>query len=222
MANHGDRLDENLGALVRPDQSAWEKTKSAIDLAAGLSGVPGLVLAVKGLAVGRAWLFDKKKPDRVLPVLLGFKERIEKLEAERREYLRTDDAQAVLEETFGRIADQPDEARREDMRRILFKMLETPPRDPSENRMFVRLADELPLPALKVLSATSGRVAPMASTKQGLGQHADLQDYDMTFWLKFLVGQGLVDEDQLNNVQHGTYQAILSPLGRLFEDYRRG
>ena len=65
------------------------------------------------------------------------------------------------------------------MRSILLKIIESP-RDTATNRLFLRLADELPLPALKLLNATHGTInSPTENTKQGIGKHADLQDYDM-------------------------------------------
>lgn len=57
---------------------------------------------------------------------------------------------------------------------------------------------------------------------QGLSRQPEVKDDDVPAWLKFLVVQGLVDEEQLNVMQHGTYEALLTPLGRLFEVYRRG
>jgi hypothetical protein len=146
--------------------------------------IPVVGIAIKVIAWQRAWYGDAKKADRVRPVLTGLYERVAKLEAGQKDYLRTEDFQAVLEDAFARIADQADAGRREAMRSILLKVIESP-RDTATNRLFLRLADELPFPAL-------------------------------------LVGQGLLDEDQLNHKQHGTYEAVLTQLGRAFEDYRRG
>jgi hypothetical protein len=223
MGEHGDRLDENFGALIKPSASAWEKAKTAFDVAASLSGIPGAALAVKGLCLGRAWLYDEKKPDRVLNVLLGLKERIEKLEAAQNEYLKTEAAHSVFEETLARIGDQPDEGRRETMKRMLGKILEKP-RDPTENRLLVRLADELPTPALKLIQAARQTNEPrqLISTKVGLARHAGLAQEEAEFWLNYLVNQGLLDEDQLGSVQHGSYVKVLTPLGLSFEEYCRG
>lgn len=222
MGQLGDDLEANLGALFKPTRSDAEKFEATIDLAMKIGGeIPILGLAVRLIARRQAWFGDGKKSDRVTPVLAGLYARIAKLEAAAKDYIRKDQpeaTQALVEEALARIGDQPDEMRREGMQSILYKILERP-RDPAENRMFLRLADELPAPALKLLSATHGKVAPMVSTIQGLSQQT--VDVDVTFWLKFLVGQGLVDEEQIGHVQHGTYQALLTPLGKAFEEYRR-
>jgi hypothetical protein len=222
MGEHGDRLDENFGALIKPSASAWERAKAVVDFAASISGIPGAAIAVKGLCLGRAWLYDEKKPDRVMPILLGLRERIDKVEGSQKEYIKTEAAQAVLEETLGRIADQPDEERRETMRRVFMKILEKP-RDPAENKLFVRLADELPAPALKLLRAARQPVEPrqMISTRDALGRHAGVPA-EVGPWFKFLVHQGLFDEDQLDHVQHGNFLKVLTPLGLSFDEYCRG
>jgi hypothetical protein len=222
VGKYGDDLEANLGALFKPTRSDAEKFETAVDLAMKIGEeIPVLGLAVRLVAWREAWFADGKKSERVTPVLLGLYERLSKLEAKQEEYLRSEDAQAVLEDAFARIADQPDETKREDLRRVLFKILEAP-RDPSENRLFVRLADELPIPALKLLGVTHRPVNPMVSTVQGLGEQKEVENDDAKFWLNYLVGQGLVDGEQIGVVHHGTYESVLTPLGRLFEVYRRG
>jgi hypothetical protein len=222
VGQFGDDLEANLGALFKPTWSDAEKFGATIDLAMKIGEeIPILGLAVKLVAWREAWFGDGKKSERVTPVLVGLYERLSKLEAAGKDYIRKDEPevmQALVEEALARIGDQPDGTRREGMQSILYKILEGP-RDPAESRMFLRLADELPAPALKLLNATHGKVAPMVSTIEGLSQHT--VDVDVTFWLKFLVSQGLVDEEQINCVQHGTYQALLTPVAKAFEEYRR-
>jgi hypothetical protein len=223
MGGYGDDLEGNLGALFKPNRSDWEKFKTTMDLAVGLGQLaPGVGVAIRAVAFGRAWFLDGKKADRVTPVLLGLYERIAKLEADAKDYIRKDEAQIILEETLARIADQPDEPRREEMQRVLFRILEKP-RDLAENKLFVRLADELSSPALKLLSATHAKVESgvRMATKHALAQYAGILDDDAAFWLKFLISQGLIDEEQLGRTQYGTYDKLLTPLGRIFEEYRR-
>ena len=225
MGEHGDNLEGNVGALFKPNRSDWEKFMTTMELALSfVEPAPGLSVAIKAAAWGRAWFLDGKKADRVTPVLVGLYDRLQTLEADQKDYIRKDEAQvmsAAVEEALRRIADQPDDGRRQEMRRILFKILDKP-RDLAENRLFIRLADELPVPALKLLNATGGKVADIVSTQKGLCQLTDLSEYDATFWLKFLVSQGLIDDEKLGIVHHTTYEAALTPLGRLFEEYRRG
>jgi hypothetical protein len=215
MGQFGENLESNIGALLKPSEPGWEQIQKTLEL------LPGVDVAIKVVAAGRGWLVDPDKVDRVKPVLLGLYERIAKLEADAKEYIRKPEARAIIEDALARIGDQPDEARRQEMERVLFMILDNP-QDLAENRLFLRLADELPVPALKLLNATEGKVAPMVSTQKGLCQLTDLSEYDATSWLKFLAGQGLIDEEKLGIVHHTTYQAVLTPLGRLFEEYRRG
>jgi len=37
-----------------------------------------------------------------------------------------------------------------------------------------------------------------------------------------LVGQGLLDEEQLGKTQYTTYEGVLTPPGKAFEEYRKG
>jgi len=224
MGEYGDRLEANIGALFKPIRSDWEKTKAALDLAMAIGGeVPVVGLAIRLVAWQRAWFGDGKKAERVTLVLLGLQERLAKLEAAQKDYLRTEDAQAVLEEAFARIGDQPDEARQEAMRTILLKIIDKP-QDTASNRLFLRLADELPWPAMRLLNAAHASVDPhaMSATKAELIKNAELSEIDGDSWLSYLTTQGLIDEDQLSHQQYMTFEKVLTALGRAFAEYRRG
>ena len=223
MGEYGEKLEENIGAVFKPTHSDWEKTKTAIELAFALGEeIPVLGIAIKAVAFGRAWYADGKKAERATSVIQGLYERLKTLEGGQKEYLRKDEAQAMLEEAFARIADQPDESRREDLRRILHNLL-AEPGDLSENRLFLRLADELPTPALKLLNATHGRVTETILSKtKVLASLAGLKEGEVRPWVHFLATQGLFDEEQLNVTQHRTFEGFLTPLGVDFEKYRRG
>jgi hypothetical protein len=216
VGQFGDNLEASIGALLKPSESDWEKIQKTFEL------VPGVDVALRVVAVGRGWFFDGEKAERVKPVLLGLYERIAKLEADATEYIRKPEARATIEEVLTRIGDQPDRSRRQDMERVLYKILEQP-RDLAENRMFIRLADELPVLALKLLAATHASVGHgvRASVTQELGNHAGVPEGEREFWLKYLVNQGLLDEGQIGHVQRTTYEGVLTPLGRAFEQYRR-
>ncbi len=140
------KLEENLD--LRPaDPAAVKGVKLAIEAAAKLPGGQ-LVEIVKAVATIGGWLWQKRKSERAQAFLLGLYERLERT---RSTYIERDEFYDLFEDAIRRSAEQPDPVRREKMGAIFFKIIEAP-RDHVENRLLLRLADELPVDALKLLS----------------------------------------------------------------------
>jgi hypothetical protein len=144
-------LEAQLGLMIlRPDGAGLEKVRKLIDIAEPLSAwIPGFLSTLKGLATVGCWPWNPRKADRVHDAIIGLYERLQRT---RTEYVRREEFGDLVEETLRRMSEQPDAKRRQDLRMILFKVIETP-REHSENRLFLRLADEFPVGALKVLAA---------------------------------------------------------------------
>lgn len=224
MAAERDELDSKIGDLVKRDPSAKETLEKLADLGAELvSVIPGVGIAIKVAAWTGGWYFDAKKIDRVFPVLVGLRGQQAKIE---REYVQKAEFDDLLHEGLRRLSEQPDDARRADLRNIILKITREPRRH-DEHLMFIRLADELPLEALRVLAA----VHEPLQTRAGFAQQADavLQKRaevvpdQIGFWMEFLANQGLFDRTRFQEVvQSGRPLGyLLTPLGEKFERYRR-
>jgi hypothetical protein len=166
-------------------------------------------------------LLDMKRPDRVFPVLRGLWDQQEKI---KREYVKKEEFADLLLEGLRRAAEQPDPARREDLRTIILKITREPRRH-DEHLMFIRWADELPLEALRVLAAVHEPVpGPLARNPNAvLRNAADLLPDQIDFWMEFLANQGLFDRTKFHAVAPPSgMDYLLTVLGKKFEDYRRG
>jgi hypothetical protein len=145
--NKVDQLDDAFGALI-PHGNTSRRLLDVLKVASEMLGLGNII---KMAAVGGGWWVDDRKPDRVFPVLLALKDALHDTARKQTEYVRTDQFQDLFEETIRRIANEPSAQRREWFRHILLKILEHP-KDHDENRLFLRLTDELSTPAHKVLA----------------------------------------------------------------------
>jgi hypothetical protein len=223
---YDDDLEANLGALIKPSGVGLETALKLLEQAAKLLSVtdPGLFTAIQTAAFTSGLFYNLKKADRVTPVLLGFYERLQKVEAAQRAYVRKEEGQAFVEEALRRIANQPDEPRRKDMQRILYKTVEKP-RDHADNRLFLRLADELPTEALKLLAALHDPIVPQRSATASdkiLAVRTGMTREVVRAVAKYLSNESLMTEEPLHTRRQSYFDTLLTPLGRAFEEYRRG
>lgn len=141
-------LEGNLGGLLAPDQEAVAAVREVLGLASALGPQAAAVLGVvKAVAVFSGWAWQKRRPERAKELFLGLYQRQERM---RSEYVSKEEFPDLLNEALRRIAEQPDEDRRRRVRDVFLKILDSP-KEHVENRRFLRLADELPAAALKVL-----------------------------------------------------------------------
>jgi hypothetical protein len=165
------RLEITIGQLaLRPPSQGIESVKALLEIIESLDGiVPGLGAVVKSLAATGAWAWNKRKVDRVRDTLVGLYQRLERT---RSEYVRKDEFQDILEETLRRLSEQPNPERRRMMRTIFERILEEPLEHRS-NRLFLRLADELPSGAVRLLSILRDPVGPSTRNRLAIEALAD-------------------------------------------------
>jgi hypothetical protein len=219
------RLEGNLGALaLRPTSPATELVQELLKVAMGLDAqVPGVGAMIKGLAAVGAWAWNVRKVERVRDTLVGLYERLQRT---RFEFVGKEEFQDILEETVRRLSEQPDPERRRTLRSIFEKILETP-LEHCENRLFLRLADELPSGALRLLSIVDDPVAPSERTRhmvEVLAEQARLSNSDAQDSAEELAAAQILRRDIFRFIPSPgkPLDHILTTKGRAFVDYCRG
>jgi len=213
-------------AVLKPDHGVIiERIRDGVNLAASSISVANPVagVAIQTVAILGGWLFQERKYDRIKDALASVADRIQKVE---HEYVKREEFADLLEETFRRMADQPNEERRHIMRGVLESVMERP-RDFTESRLFVRLADELPGTHLKVVAAVRKPKQPVEglaaansvlSTRSGVPpEKIDAVMTDLTFFRVF-------DGMQFNRAVYAgqTYEHLLTEIGREFLRFMAG
>jgi hypothetical protein len=150
-------LDAELGALALPDGELVGDLIKAGKFLAGFS--PDMKAAVHALSAVDM-LRQPRKRHRIAHCLIGLYDRLQKLEKKiDREYVRQEKFADHAHDAFRRASDDPDEARRKNFEVILANIAVK--RDPrptfEEERMVIRLADELTTAHLRVVIAHDGR-----------------------------------------------------------------
>ena len=243
MSDTNDRLDSGLGALIPRNVSSGR----LFEVLKLLGDAPVLGNMVKPVALLGAWWADDRKPDRVFDVLVAMREKLAEAEKNQNAYVRKNE----FKETLQRIANEPDENRRKWFQNILLKAIDQP-RDHSEHRLFLRLADELTADAHKILASLD---LPLTANDRQLDRNGYLEAKSGVSRLRVddildeLVRTGLVNRDRLKGpdpsipIRHqgslldttGGMQAegpetygqrdlsyMFTTLGRDFIAYRRG
>jgi hypothetical protein len=221
MNNSGTEMESSVSiAVLAPDSGTIVgRLKDMVNLAAAAISVanPAAGLAVQTTAVLGGWIFQDRKCDRIRDALESVAARIQRVESE---YVRKEEFADLLEDTLRRMADQPDEGRRHVMREVLESVMQRP-RDFTESRLFVRLADELPTTHLKVIAATRAaktRMEVLLPSNSVLANRSGIPDgridgvmTDLTFFRVF-------DGMRFNmSVPEGqTLEHLLTDIGREF------
>jgi len=224
------KYDANLESKIdlRPDPLALELTKEVVDAAAGLvPGVPGILDVLKAIVVSAGIIFQRRKAERSQEFILGLYERLQQT---RSDYVRRDEFMDLLEDSLRRFVEQPDQARRADIRRILLHIIDGPPipetsREHVMHKLFVRFADELPGDALKILAATRAitvRDDQLLGNADILSQRTGIERSEVLWWMDYLANENLFDTHSFNNkaVRQASLEFLLSPIGRMFEEFR--
>jgi hypothetical protein len=221
-----DPVEENID--LSPADSAAEKiVKESVSLIATISSplvspvAPVLVEIFKSVANVLGFFGQRRKAERASDLALAL---YDLLQRTRSEHVKKEEFQDLFEEVLRRTAEQPDAARRENMKRIFFRIIEEP-HEHVENRLLLRLADELPADSLKILAVLDQDLT-QEEGDLGTGHHALVLRLGSTpsgiNWpLNYLVNENLVDKESFN-VQPGFGAAgddlmfLLTPLGRTF------
>jgi hypothetical protein len=201
--------------------------REVLRLAATLALPPVVVEIIKSLAAVGGWPWQVRKAERAKVFLLGLYERLERT---RFEYTKRDDFPDLFEEVLRRISEQPDDRRRDTMRAVFLKIIEEP-RDHVENKLLVRLADELPSEVLRALSMLH---PPLTKAEIELKFGRDVLAARMSTTpgaistlITYLRNENLAGNDN-DYVHVGIWAAgndlmfLLTPLGRTFVEYARG
>ena len=168
MVQHdaNERLDDALGALIVRDR--WPSR--LLDTLSLLGDIPTLGSIIKPMVIAGGWWLDDRKPDRVFPALVAIKDKFHEAERRQSEYIRKEEFKDLFEETIRRIADEPDPDRREWLKNVLLRVMDEP-KDHAENRLFLRLLEELSTDAHKLLAILD---QPITTTERQLEQDAIL------------------------------------------------
>jgi hypothetical protein len=240
----GDRLDDAFAGLI-PRGSASGRLLDVLKLAGELAGL-GTIIKLAAFTGG--WWPDDRKADRVFPVLLALKDKLHDADKIRDAYIRKDEFKDLFEETIRRIADEPDPDRREWFENILLNVIERS-RGHSENRLFLRLVDELSTAAHKILGSLDTpftREERQLDRDNILAQRAGLDAGQVVDVLEELISARLIKRDRLEGPDPATrtiapslaevsarpeqgatygvqnFSYFLSRLGQEFLSYRRG
>jgi len=214
-------------AVVKADYSpAIDSVLAAVNTAAAVIALKNAVAgaAVQSTAILGGWVWNRYKFDRVKPVLLDIQKRIQSVEAE---YVRREEFADLLQDALRRLGDQPDPERGNWIRNALLRILDEP-KDHTENRRYLRLADELSTAAQKVLTVLPvpvtqpGDVIP--GPKENLRRRADLSPDEIAEAIDELVREGLIDWERPGTATPAKngYWNLLTRRGGDFLKYRNG
>lgn len=237
-----NELAQALSALLPDSCTLSEDLQRVLELAANIPG--GSIVSVLAF-LGGWWLKGSRKPDRVFLVLLALKRKIDETEQQRHgAYVRGDEFQDFLEDALRRMADQPDDKRRKILENIILGIVDGRHRDHAENRLFLRLADELSTRALFLLPAFEGSVKSGEADldlEDRLAGRTGFPRSDILEILRELERFGVIDLERkpapraapsLNDngppqTAEGpgigrSYDYFLTSVGRGFDSFRRG
>lgn len=219
MSDTNDRLASSLGALIPRNVTSGR----LLDVLKILEDAPVLGNIVKPVALLGAWWADDRKPGRVFGVLVAVSEKLAEAEKRQNEFVSKDEFKDLFEETLQRIANEPDENRRRWLQNVLLKAIEQP-REHSEHRLFLRLADELTTDAHKILAILDKPLVPQVRqlNRQGrLEAMSGVPRLRVDDALDELTRAGLVNRERLNGpdpaspqlpeVRCWTHQAVCRP-----------
>jgi hypothetical protein len=218
-----DPVEENID-LSPSDPVAMEVVREILRLVAALA-LPQLLEVAKSVAALHGLAWQRRKAERAKDLVVAL---YDLLQRTRFEYVQKVEFEDLFEEVFRRFSEQPDSDRRDTMRKIFLKIIEAP-REHVENRLLIRLADELPSEALRALSVLDRKLT-QEEREPGVGYGAlaiRLGVSNATRLLAYLVNENLVDEHS-TSVAPGFGAAgddltfLLTPLGRTFVEYGRG
>lgn len=221
-----------LGALVPRGRPLPSRLLEVISLAASFAALADPRLAalgpiLRGLIFTHGLWTDARKPDRVFDALVAIAAKLHESAAEKNDYVRKDEFKDLFEETLRRLSDQPDPARREWLRHILLKVMDDP-KDHAENRLFLRLVDELSTDAHKLLSILNTAVTEderHLARDEILARRAGTKKDQVVEHLDELARAGLLDRNQFNGPGPPAgigYDYFFTRLGREFLAYRGG
>jgi len=146
-----DPQSSELAVLVVEPKGAAAFVKASVEIVASALALlnPAAAVAVKVVSITGGWIVDRRKYDRVKPILDSIEATIRDLP---NDYVRRDEFADLLQETLRRASESPDSDRRETLKRILLGIM-ADPKDHVSNRRLIRVADELRVDAWKVLRA---------------------------------------------------------------------
>jgi hypothetical protein len=221
-----ERLEENID-LSPSDTGAAKAVAELVRLATKMPN-PRFGDITKAIGAIGGWLWQPRKAERAGDLVLGLYERLERT---RSEYLKKEEAQDLFENVLRRIAEQPDASRRENMRKVFYKIIDAP-LEHVENRLLLRLADELPSWALNALAVLDHPLTDeereMKLGTNVLASRLGISPIDATSVIRYLINEnifGAEDERFVTTVGFGAagddLMFLLTPLGRTFVKYVR-
>lgn len=199
-------LEAELGALALPDDDAIGKLLKAVRWLSGLS--PDLATVTHALVVPEIFRQPRKRA-RLAYCLIGLYERVQRVASRvDTEYVRRDEFADLLEDALRRAVNEPDEGRRTNYEKILAGIMTRNPQRQrhsfEQERMVIRLANELSTDHLKVVLAHFGPELPEEIT---LARRARLQrraaagaPFDRL--VEDLCSFRVMERDQLDTVAH--------------------
>lgn len=153
-------MERSLSVAVVTSSTGPALVKGALELvnwaAAAISvSNPNAGLAVQTVALLGGWAWSAWRLDRVRPALVAIANRIQSLQ---NEYVKKEEFADFLWDGMRRLSEQPEPPRQRLLRSIMLNVMNEP-REHTENRLFLRLADELSVQALEmVLTEMSQRL----------------------------------------------------------------
>ena len=180
--------------------------------------IPGVVDLLKGVVVTVALPWHRQKATRADECTLGLFQRLERVP---HEYVRKDEFRDLLEDALVRYLNQPDEVRRRETETILLNSAARPSTHVL-HKLFIRLADESPMEALRILTALSTPRSPeeiATGYMQIIANRSQLDEPIASQWTTFLMYQGLYAMNQSGIIP---LEDLLTPIGKEFAAFRRG
>jgi hypothetical protein len=213
-------------AIVKPDDSALsEHIKDSVNLIGDAIGVcnPWAGLTIKAVAVLGGWLWIPRKYERVRSFIHALADRVKGM---RDGFVKHEEFADLLEDVLRRLSEQPDPDRRKMLRAIFEKVIEEP-REHCENRLFLRLADELPSGALRLLSIVDNPVGPSDRNRhlvEVISEATGLQASDVRDHIDELLANQILSGNTHRFVPMPgkAIDYLLTRKGRAFVDYCRG
>jgi hypothetical protein len=220
-------LDEELGALALPDTDAIGQLIKAGKALAGFS--PDTKAVVHALSAIDMLRQPRKEP-RIAFCLIGLYDRLQKLEGKvDREYVRQAAFADHMLDAIRRASDEPDAERRKNFEVILANIAVTREPRPTfeEERMVIRLADELTTAHLRVVVAHDGRKGqPRSRDDMSLARDAILRRrsgiQDIKVAIDDLCSFRVIERDKVNTSVSGEWMGdSLTPIGLRLLEYLR-
>jgi hypothetical protein len=212
-------------AVVKADHApAVDAVIGAVNIAsAGIALInPPAGAVVLTIAVVGGWAWNKWKFDRVRPVLEEVTKRVQSIE---NDYVRREEFADMLWDALRRLGEQPDPGRRKLLRNIILNTMDEPT-DHTENRLFLRLADELSTVELRVFLAVEGAITRdeiMWSNNKILATRAGVGDGDIDLIMSHLAMQRLLDGMKfVTKSPPAGPSFLLTPTGSEFRRYIKG